>query len=219
MNLLKVGDRVRYIGNETLNGYWKNGFEAIVTEVSSSYVRVNKLINGHERTHVYNLTLDAHLFELIAGVTNETKFTAHTTGALRENMGTRYDLFPIEGIEAYSRVAEFGAKKYAPWNWVKGLPRMQVCASLIRHTFAYMRGEDRDPKTGVLHTDSIVWNAVVLAFYHTHNMEDDRRGPKFPTVYTPASVTISDPMAYEDEISPGFFKAVSEVSVSDNFEL
>lgn len=105
----------------------------------------------------------------------DTTFAAHTTGAKREKLGVRYDLFPIEGIEAYSEIAEFGAVKYEPWNWAKGLPRMQIAASLIRHLWAYMRGENNDPESGLPHTSHIVWNAVALAYNHRHGIEDDRR--------------------------------------------
>jgi len=105
----------------------------------------------------------------------KTEMPAHTSGAKRERMGERYDLFPFEGIEAYSRVAEFGARKYAAWNWSAGLPRMQIAASLIRHAFKYMRGEDIDADSGLPHTDHIVWNAVALAHHHAHGIEDDRR--------------------------------------------
>lgn len=99
----------------------------------------------------------------------------HSSGAQREKMHLRYDLFPFEAIEAYSRVAEFGAKKYASWNWSAGLPRMQLAASLLRHLFKYMRGEDIDPESGLTHTDHILWNAAALAHHHTHGIEDDRR--------------------------------------------
>jgi len=105
----------------------------------------------------------------------KTEMPAHTSGAKRERMGERYDLFPFEGIEAYSRVAEFGARKYAAWNWSAGLPRMQIAASLIRHTFKYMRGEDIDADSGLPHTDHIVWNAIALCHHHDHGIEDDRR--------------------------------------------
>jgi hypothetical protein len=112
----------------------------------------------------------------VEGVVAE--FQQHTTGAKREKLSSRYDLFPIEAISAYSRVAEFGAIKYEPWNWAKGLPRMQIAASLIRHLWAYMRGEDNDPESGLAHTDHILWNAVALVYHHDRGMEDDRRGPK-----------------------------------------
>lgn len=100
------------------------------------------------------------------------------SGALREKMDTLpYDLIPFqEFANAFARVAEHGAQKYAPWNWSKGLPRVQVIGSLLRHTFAYLRGEERDKDSGLLHTDHILWNATVLSHGVEHGLEDGRRG-------------------------------------------
>lgn len=99
------------------------------------------------------------------------------SGAMREKLAALpYDLVPyIELTEAYCRVAEFGAKKYAPWNWSKGLPRAQLLGSMLRHTFAYLRGEELDKETGLLHTDHILWNAVALCHNVHWNLEDGRR--------------------------------------------
>lgn len=103
---------------------------------------------------------------------------AATSGAQREKLNSLpYDLIPFfEMSEAYARVAEFGAKKYAPWNWSKGLPRVQLLGSLLRHTFAYLRGEECDKDSGLLHTDHILWNAVTLAHNVHWKLEDGRRG-------------------------------------------
>ena len=110
-----------------------------------------------------------------------------TSGAQREKLDALpYDLVPFqEFTEAYVRVAEYGAKKYEAWNWSKGLSRVQLLGSLLRHTFAYLRGEDRDsgPKgSGLLHTDHIVWNAVTLVHNVHWNLEDGRR-PEPPRAY------------------------------------
>jgi hypothetical protein len=87
-----------------------------------------------------------------------------------------FDLVPFEEIaEAYARVAEFGAAKYKPWNWTLGLPRVQLIRSLLNHTFKYLRGEDRDKESGLLHTDHILWNAVALTHSVHHNINDNRR--------------------------------------------
>lgn len=105
------------------------------------------------------------------------EFATNSTGAAREKMEVLpYDLVPFQEItDAYTRVAEFGAKKYAPWNWSKGIARVQLCCSLLRHTFAYIRGEDRDSDSGLLHTDHILWNAAALS-HNTHwDLEDGRR--------------------------------------------
>lgn len=100
-----------------------------------------------------------------------------SSGAMREKLNVDpYDLIPFQEIaNAFSRVAEFGVKKYEPWNWSKGLSRVQLIGSLLRHTFSYLRGEERDKDSGLLHTDHIVWNAAVLCHNVEWGLEDGRR--------------------------------------------
>ena len=81
----------------------------------------------------------------------------------------------LKQLEYFVRVAEFGAKKYAPWNWSLGLKRVQILCSLLRHAWAYLRGEDRDRESGLLHTDHILWNAAVLSHNVHWELEDGRR--------------------------------------------
>lgn len=102
---------------------------------------------------------------------------AASSGAQREKLGTLpYDLVPFQEItDSYARVAEYGSRKYAPWNWAKGLPRVQLIGSLLRHTFAYLRGQEVDPETGLSHADHILWNAVALVHNIAHDLEDGRR--------------------------------------------
>ena len=109
-----------------------------------------------------------------------TDHPASETGAQREKLHSiPYDLVPFQEMtEAYARVAEYGQTKYAAWNWSKGLSRVQILGSLLRHTFAYLRGEERDsgPKgSGLLHTDHILWNAVALAHNVHWDLADGRR--------------------------------------------
>lgn len=102
---------------------------------------------------------------------------AASSGAQREKLhAPPYDLVPfVEIAEAYSRVAEHGAVKYSPWNWSKGLAQVQLLSSLLRHTFAYLRGEERDADSGLLHTDHILWNAAALSHNVHWGLEDGRR--------------------------------------------
>lgn len=113
-----------------------------------------------------------------------TDHPATTTGAMREKMHvTPYDLVPFEEItESFARVAEHGAVKYEPWNWSKGLSRVQLIGSLLRHTFAYLRGRDYDDApggSGLLHTDHILWNAAVLCHNVRWGLEDGRRAEPY----------------------------------------
>ena len=102
---------------------------------------------------------------------------ATKSGAMREKKDAiPYDLVPfIEITEAFARVAEFGAVKYEPWNWTKGLSRVQLLCSLLRHTFAYLRGRDKDAETGLSHADHILWNAAALVHNVHWGLEDGRR--------------------------------------------
>jgi hypothetical protein len=111
------------------------------------------------------------------------------SGAQREKMAALpYDLVPFQEItEAYVRVAEFGANKYAPWNWSKGLSRVQLLGSLLRHTFAYLRGEEVDRDSGLLHTDHILWNAAALVHNVHWHLEDGRRAEPMRAYKVPAA--------------------------------
>jgi hypothetical protein len=122
---------------------------------------------------------------------------AATSGAMREKLNAlAYDLVPFsEMTEAYARVAEFGARKYDAWNWSKGLPRVQLIGSMLRHTWAYLRGEERDAESGLLHTDHILWNAVTLCHNVHWGLEDGRRGEPVRSYKAPlvSAVEETDP--------------------------
>jgi hypothetical protein len=100
----------------------------------------------------------------------------HISGAKREKLnGLRYDYMPaLEVNEAYARVATMGAKKYGNRNWEKGLPISQITASMQRHLWAYMKGEDKDSESGLSHLDHVLWNAVAAVYFESNKELDDR---------------------------------------------
>jgi len=63
----------------------------------------------------------------------------------------RMDLLDAYAIEQLSHVLTFGAKKYDAHNWRKGIAKGRLIAAALRHLFAYLRGEDKDPETGLSH--------------------------------------------------------------------
>ena len=63
----------------------------------------------------------------------------------------RCDLLDAYALEELSKVLTFGAEKYAPDNWRKGIRMSRLLAAALRHTFALMRGEDVDGETGLSH--------------------------------------------------------------------
>lgn len=53
-----------------------------------------------------------------------------------------------------ARVLTFGAKKYSPNNWRKGMAYSRLFDALQRHLWAWWSGEDIDSETGESHLDN-----------------------------------------------------------------
>lgn len=87
-------------------------------------------------------------------------------------------LLPPDALLGLAKVYAFGAKKYAPRNWEKGMDWSRVYDSLIRHTLAFWAGEDLDPESGLPHVDHMVWNAVTLSAYQKRGVGGDDRPQK-----------------------------------------
>lgn len=88
----------------------------------------------------------------------------------------RFDLIPVRPLEEVARVYTIGAKKYSDRNWEKGLKWSRVFGALLRHAFAWWRGEKYDLENGQHHLASVCWNALALMEYeNTHSELDDRK--------------------------------------------
>ena len=84
----------------------------------------------------------------------------------RYNKGkVRYDLIPTHLLESTANVFEYGAKKYAAWNWIKGMKYSVVIGCLKRHLAAIERGEDYDSESGQRHLGHMMCNLLMLEQY------------------------------------------------------
>lgn len=63
----------------------------------------------------------------------------------------RLELVPFEAVEEIADVLTFGAQKYGANNWRRGARWGRYFAALLRHLFAWWRGEDLDKETGLSH--------------------------------------------------------------------
>lgn len=93
----------------------------------------------------------------------------------------RFDLLPPELLEATAHVLTFGASKYGDRNWEKGMHWGRVFAALMRHMWAWWRGEAADAETGMSH----LWHAACcIAFLMAYEARgagvDDRPNKKSP---------------------------------------
>ena len=96
--------------------------------------------------------------------------------ALRYNDGKlRWSLIDWESLEEMVKVLEIGSEKYDDHNWKKGLPFNEVSESLLRHMFAFMKGEDNDKESGKLHLAHVMCNAMFLIYMHREKPEFDNR--------------------------------------------
>lgn len=99
--------------------------------------------------------------------------------------GARYNggkpdlsLIPLVTLEDEARVWEYGKKKYAAWNWAKGMPWSVPLACALRHLSAWQRGEDTDPESGLPHLAHVACNIRMLTLYAKTYPEGDDRPPK-----------------------------------------
>lgn len=76
-------------------------------------------------------------------------------------------------------VFDYGRKKYAEWNWAKGMPWSVPTACAVRHLLAILRGEENDPESGLPHRGHVACNLVMLAQYESTYREGDDRPLKW----------------------------------------
>lgn len=86
-----------------------------------------------------------------------------------------YHLLPSDAVEEILRVLDFGAKKYAPRNWENGMAWSRPFSALMRHMWAWWRGEKADPETGISHLAHAGCCILFLLSYEIRKGgEDDR---------------------------------------------
>jgi hypothetical protein len=83
----------------------------------------------------------------------------------------------IEDLLLAARVFEFGKKKYAAWNWSKGMPWSVPLACAARHFLAHARGEDTDADSGLPHMGHFWCNVIMLDTYERTFPEGDDLPP------------------------------------------
>lgn len=88
----------------------------------------------------------------------------------------RYDLLAPEALEGTAKVLTFGAQKYSDRNWEQGIKYSRVFGALMRHMWAWWRGEDLDAETRLSHLHHAACCIHFLQAYWERNMVsfDDR---------------------------------------------
>ena len=84
-----------------------------------------------------------------------------------------------ESIKAF----DYGRRKYAAWNWAKGMPWGVPLGCILRHMQKIGRGQRIDEESGASHAGCIVCNLHMLAWYLDHYRDGDDR-PIFERIPT-----------------------------------
>jgi hypothetical protein len=101
---------------------------------------------------------------------------------VKEEAGVKFDngkvgvhLLPPGPLLEIAAVLDFGAKKYAAYNWTNGIAYSRVYGAALRHLWAWFRGEDSDPETGLSHLAHAGCCVLFLLQYvRTRQSFDDR---------------------------------------------
>ena len=120
-----------------------------------------------------------HLEHRLDATTKQTNPTA-VTAIKHDTDKLPYHLLSICAVEEMLKVLAFGAIKYPTptHNWRLGFKWSRLLAASARHLFAFMRGEDRDPETGLLHTAHLMCCAMFLTEHVLRKLGSDDRYPE-----------------------------------------
>lgn len=96
-------------------------------------------------------------------------------GAKDDGGKVRVELLPVGPLNDIAEILTFGANKYDDHNWRKGFKWSRLIGALLRHVFAWVGGQDKDPETGKSH---LAHAGCCLLFLLEHERrglgEDDR---------------------------------------------
>jgi len=86
-----------------------------------------------------------------------------------------WHLLPPDALEEITRVLQFGANKYGDRNWEQGMAWHRPFSALMRHMWAWWRGEDTDPETGITHLAHAGCCILFLLAYEKRGVGTDDR--------------------------------------------
>lgn len=106
--------------------------------------------------------------------------TTNTTECLTEGVKhdqgkTPLELLAFDALEEIGKVLAFGKAKYAPRNWENGMDWGRVYGALLRHLFAWWRGQENDPETGLSHLAHAGCCVMFLLAYSLRSVGKDDR--------------------------------------------
>lgn len=88
-----------------------------------------------------------------------------------------YHLISVEFERGLAQVLAFGAQKYEPWNWAKGIVYSRLYRAACGHLHDWYEGQDNDEETGLNHLFHAACCLMFLCHYVSYTQYerfDDR---------------------------------------------
>lgn len=139
-----------------------------------TYMLANRKASPHQVAEATNVSVK-FVDQLIARISSPNWREPITEGQKFDSDKLRYELLPPELLEEVARVLTFGAHKYSARNWELGMAWSRPFAALMRHMWAWWRGEEKDPETGYSHLSHAACCIAFLVSYEARNVGTDDR--------------------------------------------
>lgn len=111
----------------------------------------------------------------LTGFEPEVESKPSSTGIKHDQGKTELHLLSTIAVTKVAEVMSFGKIKYAEHNWRGGFSWSRPLSAALRHIFAYIGGEDKDPESGLSHlAHAACCIFFLLEFEETHRHLDDR---------------------------------------------
>ncbi len=127
-----------------------------------------------------NMLLDRprHYGVLCSYCERDLERSSRLTATKHDAAKPRHSLLPPHALDAIIAVLEYGAVKYGARNWTGGMAYSRPWDAAKRHMWAWWKGEDVDPESGLPHLAHAIVSLMFLIDYQATNTEgDDRNGP------------------------------------------
>ena len=85
-------------------------------------------------------------------------------------------LVPVEAITGMAMAFKYGAEKHGKYNFRNNdITYTELIDALLRHTLAFLNGEDNDPESGLPHTYHLGANFAMLEYNRVNFPNKDDR--------------------------------------------
>ena len=86
-----------------------------------------------------------------------------------------WHLLPADAVDDVLEVLQYGAAKYGERNWELGMEWSRPFSALMRHMWAWWRGETYDPESGKPHLAHAACCVLFLVAYERRGVGVDNR--------------------------------------------